>query len=112
MTSAYRDPHGPSLILPQQDKSPPRTRSSSNTLAQALLWVRRQLSPLEAPILLWGLILTVGAIRVMQALLGPRPSRSSPPAREEKHKPAPKDSGVAPSPTNSSSGSQTPRRRK
>ncbi|KAM5250586.1 lipase maturation factor 2 isoform 2-T2 [Hipposideros larvatus] len=95
-----------------QDKSPPRTRSSSNILAQALLWVRRQLSPLEAPILLWGLIFTVGAIRVMQALLGPRPSRSPPPAREEKHRPAAKDSGVAPSPTNSSSGSQTPRRRK
>lgn len=94
-----------------QDKSPSRTRSSNSTLAQVLHWVRRQLSPLEAPILLWGLILTVGAIRIMQALLGPRPPESHPPARE-KHRSAPKDSGVAPTPTNSSSGSQTPRRRK
>lgn len=94
-----------------QDKSPPRARSSSNILTQALHWVRRQLSPLEAPTLLWGLILTVGAIRVVQALLGHHPSGSCPAAREEKHRPAPKDSGVTPAPTNSSS-SQPPQRRK
>ncbi|XP_019573379.2 lipase maturation factor 2 isoform X2 [Rhinolophus sinicus] len=94
-----------------QDKSPPRARSSSNILTQALHWVRRQLSPLEAPTLLWGLILTVGAIKVVQALLGHHPSGSCPAAREEKHRPAPKDSGVTPAPTNSSS-SQPPQRRK
>lgn len=94
-----------------QDKSPPRARSSSNILTQALHWVRRQLSPLEAPTLLWGLILTVGTIKVVQALLGHHPSGSCPAAREEKHRPAPKDSGVTPAPTNSSS-SQPPQRRK
>ncbi|KAF6268833.1 lipase maturation factor 2 [Rhinolophus ferrumequinum] len=94
-----------------QDKSPPRVRSSSNTLTQALHWVRRQLSPLEAPTLLWGLIFTVGAIRIVQALLGHRPSGSCPAARKENHRPAPKDSGVTPAPTNSSS-SQPPQRRK
>uniref|UniRef100_K9IZA5 Lipase maturation factor n=1 Tax=Desmodus rotundus TaxID=9430 RepID=K9IZA5_DESRO len=101
-----------------QDKSPPRARSSSNSLAQALLWVREQLSPLEAPTLLWALILTVGAIRVMQALLGTRPSQSSPPSRQEKHRPAPKkDLGAAteqatPVPSNCNSSSQTTRRKK
>ncbi|KAK1327656.1 hypothetical protein QTO34_012945 [Cnephaeus nilssonii] len=101
-----------------QDKSPRRARSSSSALAQALHWVRNQLSPLEAPTLLWGLILAVGAIRVLQALLGPRPSRASPPPREEKHRPAPKkDPGAntdqaAPAPNSSSSGSQTARRKK
>nr|ABM06059.1 hypothetical protein LOC91289 [Bos taurus] len=54
-----------------QDKSPPRAGGSSNTLSQALHWVRKQLSPLEAPALLWGLLGAVGAIKVMQALLGP-----------------------------------------
>ncbi|KAM7115417.1 lipase maturation factor 2 [Molossus nigricans] len=101
-----------------QNKSPPRARSSSNTLTQALHWLREQLSPLEAPTLLWGLILAVGAIRVMQSLLGPRPSRSYSPPREEKHKPAlKKDPGAAadqaaPAPNNCNSGSQTPRRKK
>jgi len=99
-----------------QDKSPPRARSSGNTLAQALRWIRKQLSPLEASALLWGLLATVGAIRVMQALLGPQPPHSSPLAKE-KHKPAPKkDSGAAskqpaPAPDNCSS-SQSPRRKK
>nr|KAF6495626.1 lipase maturation factor 2 [Rousettus aegyptiacus] len=96
-----------------QDKSPPRARSASSALAQALHWLRSQLSPLEAPTLLWGLILTVGAIRVMQALLGPRPSWWSPPAREER--PAPKDSArgqAASAPNSRSSSSQTSRRRK
>ncbi|XP_057599496.1 lipase maturation factor 2 isoform X3 [Hippopotamus amphibius kiboko] len=97
-----------------QDKSPPRARSSSNALTQALHWVRKQLSPLEAPVLLWGLLGTVGAIRVTQALLGPR---SSPRAKEEKHRPAPREHVVAaskpasPAPS-TSSGSQTPRRKK
>uniref|UniRef100_A0A9L0R273 Lipase maturation factor n=1 Tax=Equus caballus TaxID=9796 RepID=A0A9L0R273_HORSE len=101
-----------------QDKSPARTRSSSSTLAQVLHWVRKQLSPLEAPSLLWGLLVTLGAIRFMQALLGPRPPRSSPLAREEKYRSASKkDSGAAstqatPAPDNGSSGSQTPRRKK
>lgn len=106
-------PHGPSSILRPQDKSPPRARSASSALAQALHWLRSQLSPLEAPTLLWGLILTVGAIRVMQALLGPRPSWWSPPAREER--PAPKDSArvqAASAPNSRSSSSQTSRRRK
>ncbi|XP_055252012.1 lipase maturation factor 2 [Moschus berezovskii] len=97
-----------------QDKSPPRARSSSNTLTQALHWVRRQLSPLEAPTLLWGLLGAVGAIKVMQALLGPQ---SLPRTKEEKHRPAPDEDSVAaskqasPAP-NVSSGSQTPRRKK
>lgn len=97
-----------------QDKSPPRARSSSSTLAQALRWMRKQLSALEAPALLWGLLGTVGAIRVMQALLGPQ---SSPRAKEEKHRPAPAEDSVAASKQASpapdvSSGSQTPRRKK
>ncbi|XP_044796623.1 lipase maturation factor 2 isoform X3 [Bubalus bubalis] len=97
-----------------QDKSPPRARGSSNTLSQALHWVRKQLSPLEAPALLWGLLGAVGAIKVMQALLGPQ---SLPRTKEEKHKPAPQEDSVAaskqasPAP-NISSGSQTPRRKK
>ncbi|KAM8778436.1 lipase maturation factor 2 [Rhynchonycteris naso] len=101
-----------------QNKSPPRARSSNNTLAQALHWVRKHLSPLEGPTLLWGLILAVGAIRVIQALLGPRSSRSSLHPREEKHRLAPKkDLGAAtnqaaPAPNSCSSGSQTTRRKK
>ncbi|CAK6444057.1 unnamed protein product [Pipistrellus nathusii] len=101
-----------------QDKSPRRARSSGNALAQALHWVRKQLSPLEAPTLLLGLILTVGAIRVLQALLGPRPSRAAPPHREEKPRPAPKKDPAAatdqaaPAPNSSNSGSQTARRKK
>ncbi|XP_022375003.1 lipase maturation factor 2 isoform X2 [Enhydra lutris kenyoni] len=102
-----------------QDKSPPRARGSGNTLAQALRWIRKQLSPLEASTLLWGLLAAVGAIRVMQALLGPHSPRSSPLAKEEKHRPAAKkDSGAAgrpavPAPDNgSSSSSQIPRRKK
>ncbi|XP_054426450.1 lipase maturation factor 2 [Pteronotus mesoamericanus] len=101
-----------------QDKSPPRARSSSSALGRALHWVRKQLSPLEAPALLWGLILGVGAIRVIQAALGPRPSRTSAPAKEEKHRPAPrKDPGAvpdqaAPARSNSNSSSQTTRRKK
>lgn len=42
---------------------------------------------LEAPALLWGLLGAVGAIKVMQALLGPQ---SLPRTKEEKHKPAPR----------------------
>ncbi|XP_037371092.1 lipase maturation factor 2 [Talpa occidentalis] len=98
-----------------QDKSPPRARSSSNTLTQTLCWLREQLSPVEAPTLLWGLLATVGAIRVLQALLGPLIPRSTPPAREEKHRPAHrKDSGqqAAPAPSSCSSGSRLSRRKK
>ncbi|XP_017904473.1 PREDICTED: lipase maturation factor 2 [Capra hircus] len=97
-----------------QDKSPPRARGSSNTLSQALHWIRRQLSPLEAPALLWGLLGAVGAIKVMQALLGPQ---SLPRSKEEKHKPVSQEDSVAaskqasPAP-NISSSSQTPRRKK
>ncbi|XP_012590528.1 PREDICTED: lipase maturation factor 2, partial [Condylura cristata] len=79
-----------------QDKSPPRTRSSSNTLTRTLHWLREQLSPLEAPMLLWGLLATVGAIRVLQALLGPHFPRSTPLAREEKHRLAHKQDSGAP----------------
>uniref|UniRef100_A0A8C0RKT1 Lipase maturation factor n=1 Tax=Canis lupus familiaris TaxID=9615 RepID=A0A8C0RKT1_CANLF len=101
-----------------QDKSPPRARSSGNTLAQALHWIRKQLSPLEASTLLWGLLAAVGAIRGMQALLGPRPPHASPVAKEEKHRPAPKkDCGpaskaAAPAPDNCSGSAQAPRRKK
>ncbi|XP_043738050.1 lipase maturation factor 2 [Cervus elaphus] len=97
-----------------QDRSPPRARGSSNTLTQVLHWVRKQLSPLEAPALLWGLLGAVGAIKVMQALLGPQ---ALPRTKEEKHKPAPQEDSVAaskqasPAP-NISSSSQTPRRKK
>ncbi|XP_021563218.1 lipase maturation factor 2 [Carlito syrichta] len=101
-----------------QDKSPPRARSSSSALAQALCWVRTRLSSLEAPTLLWGLLAAVAAIRVMQALLAPRPPRSFLPARGETHRPAPKkDSRAAceqatPPPDGCSSSSRTPRRKK
>ncbi|XP_077770077.1 lipase maturation factor 2 isoform X2 [Canis aureus] len=101
-----------------QDKSPPRARSSGNALAQALHWIRKQLSPLEASTLLWGLLAAVGAIRGMQALLGPRPPHASPVAKEEKHRPAPKkDCGpaskaAAPAPDNCSGSAQAPRRKK
>ncbi|CAD7676977.1 unnamed protein product [Nyctereutes procyonoides] len=101
-----------------QDKSPPRARSSGNTLAQALRWIRKQLLPLEASTLLWGLLAAVGAIRGMQALLGPHPPHASPVAKEEKHRPAPKkDCGpagkaAAPAPDNCSSCAQAPRRKK
>ncbi|XP_043296239.1 lipase maturation factor 2 [Cervus canadensis] len=97
-----------------QDRSPPRARGSSTTLTQVLHWVRKQLSPLEAPALLWGLLGAVGAIKVMQALLGPQ---ALPRTKEEKHKPAPQEDSVAaskqasPAP-NISSSSQTPRRKK
>lgn len=102
-----------------QDKSPPRARSS-NTLTQALQWVREQLSSLEGPTVLWGLLATVGAIKVIQALLGPRSLRPSPPAQGEKHKPAPKkdsaakESGAkaAPSSDSSSNSSRNSRRKK
>ncbi|XP_052495915.1 lipase maturation factor 2 [Budorcas taxicolor] len=96
-----------------QDKSPPRARGSSNTLSQALHWIRKQLSPLEAPALLWGLLGAVGAIKVMQALLGPQ---ALPRSKEEKHKPASQEDSAAaskqasPAP-NISSSSQTPRRK-
>ncbi|XP_004380083.1 lipase maturation factor 2 [Trichechus manatus latirostris] len=98
-----------------QDKSPPRPRSTSSLLPQALHWVRTQLSPLKAPTLLWGLLAAVGAIRVVQALLAPN---SPPPSREEKHKAAPKkEPGAAgeqatPAPDSCSSGARTPRRKK
>lgn len=112
-------PHGPFSILHPQDRGPARARSSSNTLAQALSWVRKQLSPLEPSTLLWGLLAAVGAIRVVQALHSrPHSPRSSPLAKEEKHRPAPKkDSGAAskqaaPAPDSCASNSQTPRRKK
>lgn len=110
--------HGPLSNLHPQDKSPPRARSSGNTLAQALRWIRKQLLPLEASTLLWGLLAAVGAIRGMQALLGPHPPHASPVAKEEKHRPAPKkDCGpagkaAAPAPDNCSSCAQAPRRKK
>ncbi|CAN0262150.1 unnamed protein product [Rangifer tarandus platyrhynchus] len=97
-----------------QDRSPPRARGSNNTLTQVLHWVRKQLSHLEAPTLLWGLLGAVGAIKVMQALLG---LQALPQTKEEKHKPAPQEDSVAaskqasPAP-NISSSSQTPRRKK
>lgn len=100
-----------------QDKSPPRARGSS-ILAQALHWVRAQLSPLEAPTLLWGLLVAVGTIRIMQTLLAPWVLRSFPLANGEKHKPAPKKDGgaargqAAPAPSNCSSTSRASRRKK
>nr|XP_054098949.1 lipase maturation factor 2 isoform X2 [Callithrix jacchus] len=103
-----------------QDKNPPRARGANSTLAQALHWTRTQLSPLEAPALLWGLLVAVGAVRVVQALLAPWSLRSSPEALaiREKHRPAPqKDSGATseqatPAPSPCSSGSRTTRRKK
>ncbi|KAM6214213.1 lipase maturation factor 2 [Rhynchocyon petersi] len=96
-----------------KDKSPPRTRSPSSPLPQALHWLRTQLSPLEAPILLWGLLVAAGTIRVVQALLAPCP----PPANKEKHKTAPKKEPGAgeqatTAPDNCSSGPRIPRRKK
>uniref|UniRef100_Q9BU23-3 Isoform 3 of Lipase maturation factor 2 n=1 Tax=Homo sapiens TaxID=9606 RepID=Q9BU23-3 len=103
-----------------QEKSPPRTRSANSTLAQALHWTRSQLSPLEAPALLWGLLMAVGAVRFVQALLAPCSLRSSPlaPVSGEKRRPASqKDSGAASeqataAPNPCSSSSRTTRRKK
>ncbi|XP_054531759.1 lipase maturation factor 2 isoform X2 [Pan troglodytes] len=103
-----------------QEKSPPRTRSANSTLAQALHWTRTQLSPLEAPALLWGLLMAVGAVRVVQALLAPCSLWSSPlaPVSREKRRPASqKDSGAASeqattAPNPCSSSSRTTRRKK
>ncbi|XP_008832992.1 lipase maturation factor 2 isoform X2 [Nannospalax galili] len=101
-----------------QDKSPARARSPSSALAQTLNWVRMQLSPLEPPILLWGLLGAVVAVRVVQTLLAPWSFQPLPLARKEKHHPTPKkDSGVAskqdaPAPKSNSSDSQSPRWKK
>ncbi|XP_004460427.2 lipase maturation factor 2 [Dasypus novemcinctus] len=93
-----------------EDKSPPRPRGSGGLLPQALLWARTQLAPLEAPTLLWGLVVAAGAARAMQALLAPL---ASPPAREEKLRPAPKKGEPAtPAPDGCSSSAQAPRRKK
>lgn len=102
-----------------QDKSPPRARNSTNSLAQSLRWVREQLLPLDPPTLLWGLLAAVVVIKVFQALWGHRSARPSPLApREEKPQLSPKkDSGSArkqatPSPQSSSPRSGASRRRK
>lgn len=99
-----------------KDKSPPRARSPSNGLAQTLNWVRTQLSPLEPPILLWGLFGAVLAIQVVQTLLAPRPLQSSKQTREEKRKQTSKKDSRAASeqaaPNSNSSDSWAPRRKK
>ncbi|XP_034371920.2 lipase maturation factor 2 isoform X1 [Arvicanthis niloticus] len=99
-----------------KDKSPLRARSPSNALAQTLNWVRTQLSPVEPPILLWGLLGAVVAIRVVQTLFAPRPLQSSKQTREEKRKQAPKKDSRAASeqaaPNSNSSDSRAPRRKK
>lgn len=101
-----------------QDKSPPRTRSPSSTLAQILNWVRSQLSPLEPSILLWGLLGAAVTIRVVRTLFAPRPLQSSKLAREEKRKQTPKKDSRATSeraglaPNSNSSDSWAPRRKK
>ncbi|XP_049740728.1 lipase maturation factor 2 isoform X2 [Elephas maximus indicus] len=98
-----------------QDRSPPRPRSTSSSLPQALHWVRTQLSSVGAPALLWGLLVAIGAIRVVQGLLS---AHSPPTSREEKHRTASKkEPGAAseqanPTPDSCSSGARTPRRKK
>ncbi|XP_074128064.1 lipase maturation factor 2 [Sminthopsis crassicaudata] len=70
-----------------QDKNPGRApHSSASLLPRALRWLRDQLTPLAAPMLLWGLICSVGAIHFLQALLHPRPQRPET-ASGEKNKP-------------------------
>uniref|UniRef100_G3STW3 Lipase maturation factor n=1 Tax=Loxodonta africana TaxID=9785 RepID=G3STW3_LOXAF len=97
------------------DRSPPRPRSTSSSLPQALHWVRTQLSSVGAPALLWGLLVAIGAIRVVQGLLS---AHSPPTGREEKHRTASKkEPGAAseqanPTPDSCSSGARTPRRKK
>ncbi|XP_040609909.1 lipase maturation factor 2 isoform X1 [Mesocricetus auratus] len=99
-----------------QDRSPLRARSPSNALAQTLNWVRTQLSPLEPPILLWGLLGAVVTVRVVQTLLAPCPLQSSKLSREEKRKQTPKKDPRAASeqaaPNSNSSDSGAPRRKK
>ncbi|XP_048209501.1 lipase maturation factor 2 isoform X2 [Perognathus longimembris pacificus] len=100
-----------------QDKTPPRAHSSSRTLAQALHWVRTQLSPLEPPTLLWSLLGAVGAVKIVQALLASWPFQSSPLIRGEKQKPAPKKDSRAASEqavpaSNNGNGSRALRRKK
>ena len=106
------------LVLSQQDKSSLRARSSGNALAKALNWVRTQLSPLDPPILLWGLLGAVVTIRVVQTLLAPRPLQSSKPSREEKRKqtskkdPRAASEQAAVAPNSNSSDSGASRRKK
>ncbi|XP_038198684.1 lipase maturation factor 2 [Arvicola amphibius] len=101
-----------------KDKSPLRARSSGNALAKTLNWVRTQLSPLEPPILLWGLLGAVVTVRVVQTLLAPRPLQSSKPSREEKRKQTSKKDPRAASeqatvaPNSNSSDSGASRRKK
>ncbi|XP_074083253.1 lipase maturation factor 2 [Macrotis lagotis] len=88
-----------------QDKSPGRPPpNSANLLPRALRWLRDQLTPLATPVLLWGLICSVGAIHLLQALLLPRP-RKPEAAGGEKHKPpSQKKGGKERSPPQSSEG--------
>lgn len=101
-----------------QDKSPHRIRSSANTLAQSLRWVREQLTPLDIPALLWGLLAATVVLRVFQALWGPHSAQSPPPAHEEKPQLFPKkDSGsaskqAAPAPESGSVRNRVSRKKK
>ncbi|XP_072452511.1 lipase maturation factor 2 [Notamacropus eugenii] len=74
-----------------QDKNSGRPRhSSTSLLPRALHWLRDQLTPLAPTMLLWGLICSVGAVHLLQALLLPqRPEtaggeKNMPPFQKEK----------------------------
>ncbi|XP_037702008.1 lipase maturation factor 2 [Choloepus didactylus] len=92
-----------------EDRSPPRPRGSGGVLPQALRWVRTQLAPLEAPALLWGLLVAAGAAGAVQALLAPQ---AAPPAKEEKHRPAPEKCEPAGPASEGCSGTRASQRKK
>ncbi|XP_056653500.1 lipase maturation factor 2 [Monodelphis domestica] len=101
-----------------QDKSPGRPPpSSASPLPQALRWLRNQLTPLAAPVLLWGLICSVVAIHILQALLFPRPrwpetvggKKNKPPSQKEK---GGKERSQPQGPEGAGNGSKGTRRKK
>uniref|UniRef100_A0A6I8N2N6 Lipase maturation factor n=1 Tax=Ornithorhynchus anatinus TaxID=9258 RepID=A0A6I8N2N6_ORNAN len=82
-----------------KDKTPPRLRASAAPLPQALRLVREQLSALGPLAVLWTLVCTAAAVRLLHVLLSRNPRPSRPPRRPEgstgeKNGAAPRRDGV------------------
>ncbi|XP_038612219.1 lipase maturation factor 2 [Tachyglossus aculeatus] len=82
-----------------KDKTPPRLRTSAAPLPQALRLVREQLLALGPLAVLWTLVCTVVAVRLLHVLLSRNPRPSRPPRRPEgstgeKNGAAPRRDGV------------------